>query len=351
MNETKYVPCQCCSALGQVGERCEFCGNTIVAKESARCLSAKIVSRRTISGETFAEKISKYHEVGDFSSNGVALVSIGDLMGAINKNGDLIVPLDYEYIIEDGDFLMLQPSGEEEWYILGANLEFIVNEHGERLVSYGKFSPVTNEHGQIYYYPSSITQGVWDIERKKCVISIEKTITWNDSCYAVSLYVHPKGYIVQMVVDGTDFGFGFIYCDGTISFCDPEIGLFEFSTTRSSMPLRRIADEVFWVRYKGYLWKGPNSSRPHFRANVSFEEQFQQLDVLITEYEKQATTSTPSLSRRRTIAWIVTAISLVICINGFVNFYDGGTFEALMLMIGIFGFLGGFIYAMWGYKE
>ena len=95
----EYAICPGCGALGEVGSRCPFCGVTIrVPEQLSEVRKAKLVKKQTIPAEEFAEKISKYGYVGAFQKSGVAIVSIGSLHGLINRNGDLLIPLQYEDI-------------------------------------------------------------------------------------------------------------------------------------------------------------------------------------------------------------------------------------------------------------
>lgn len=104
MEKKMYAPCQCCSALGQVGDKCEFCGNTIIGNSQVGSVNFA-PPRVAISAEVFADKVSKYKAVGKFNKSNVAVVEIGELKGVINKNGDLIVPLEYEEILINGDYI------------------------------------------------------------------------------------------------------------------------------------------------------------------------------------------------------------------------------------------------------
>lgn len=90
--EKQFTPCPACGAIGEIGQKCSFCGTTIVSKEDSVISDARIVRQRTISPQRYAEKISIYHDVRDFGY-GLTKVSIGKMYGLVNLNGDIIYPL------------------------------------------------------------------------------------------------------------------------------------------------------------------------------------------------------------------------------------------------------------------
>ncbi len=94
---TQFTPCPACGAVGEVGSNCQFCGTAIILKEGAILSDARIVKRRTVTPQQYAEKISIYHNVVGLGE-GVSKVSIGEQEGIINLNGDLIYPLGNERI-------------------------------------------------------------------------------------------------------------------------------------------------------------------------------------------------------------------------------------------------------------
>ena len=95
---TQFTPCQACGAVGEVGEKCQFCGTTIELKEGVIPSNARIVRYRTVTPQQYADKISIYHKV-ETENNTVIKVSIGDQYGLVNLNGDLIYPLGSEEIL------------------------------------------------------------------------------------------------------------------------------------------------------------------------------------------------------------------------------------------------------------
>lgn len=110
MGNSIIVACPLCGALGKAGEPCEFCGATIPQPSGNTNAIQKdtriIVEKQTVPAEEFASKISKYHRVEPWKHN-LAVVSIGDLHGAINRNGDIVIPLNYNQIILSERYCLL----------------------------------------------------------------------------------------------------------------------------------------------------------------------------------------------------------------------------------------------------
>ena len=98
-----------CGALGEEGTQCVFCGMNIPrSKSTSKKTLNRFVDKTTISSEAFAEKISKYHSTRPFEEPGVSIVNIGSQYGLINRNGDIVVPLQYsDILICDGRWLFL----------------------------------------------------------------------------------------------------------------------------------------------------------------------------------------------------------------------------------------------------
>ena len=93
----QYTPCQACGAVGEVGKKCQFCGTTIMVKEGANISEMRLVPKRNISPQKYAEKISLYHNVVATESPKLTRVAIGDEQGLINLDGELVYPLQHEY--------------------------------------------------------------------------------------------------------------------------------------------------------------------------------------------------------------------------------------------------------------
>ena len=110
MGNSIIVACPLCGALGKAGEPCEFCGATIPQPSGNTNALQKdtriIVEKQTVPAEEFASKISKYHRVEPWKHD-LAVVAIGGLHGAINRNGDIVIPLNYSQIILSERYCLL----------------------------------------------------------------------------------------------------------------------------------------------------------------------------------------------------------------------------------------------------
>ena len=93
----QFTPCPACGAVGEVNSTCQFCGTTILLKEGATPSDTRIVERRTVTPQQYAEKMAIYHNVVGLGEN-ISKVSIGEQEGIVNLNGDLIYPLGNERI-------------------------------------------------------------------------------------------------------------------------------------------------------------------------------------------------------------------------------------------------------------
>lgn len=92
------VPCQSCGALGELDTVCPFCGTTIQRTIESDESFNRIINRSTVSAQVFAERVAKYQHVESFKKPGLAVVRIGDLHGIINRNGNILVPMQYANI-------------------------------------------------------------------------------------------------------------------------------------------------------------------------------------------------------------------------------------------------------------
>lgn len=109
MGKANIVTCPLCGALGQAGKSCAFCDATIPEPNNQTKSKVYAVSRipkQTISPEEFANKISKFQSVESWYDD-MAKVSIGELSGVINRNGDFIVPLRYRSLAIDAEGLLI----------------------------------------------------------------------------------------------------------------------------------------------------------------------------------------------------------------------------------------------------
>lgn len=95
----QFTPCPACGAVGEIGEKCLFCGTAIMPKKGSVISETRIVKERTINPQQFAEKISIYHNVRGSASPQLMYASIGDEIGIINLNAEIVYPLQHEYSI------------------------------------------------------------------------------------------------------------------------------------------------------------------------------------------------------------------------------------------------------------
>lgn len=110
MSKQDIIICPSCGAENSQYGKCEFCGTLI--KEPVYEPKTNTKGKSKTSAESFAEKISKYHEVEPFRG-GVAIVRIGKQYGAINENGDLIIPMSYSVVNKNG---LLEVYEDEDGY-------------------------------------------------------------------------------------------------------------------------------------------------------------------------------------------------------------------------------------------
>ena len=181
------VPCPMCGALGEEGTQCTFCGMSIPkSKSTSKKTLNRLVGKTTISSEVFAEKISKYHSTRPFEEPGVSIVNIGSHYGLINRNGDIVVPLQYsEILICDGRWLFLCEGKEiilidmatwkpinwkdkEGYYnysvLEGLNNQIIISRGYDRerkiFVSEYDYSPITDSVYQPIYSIIDLTMNI-----------------------------------------------------------------------------------------------------------------------------------------------------------------------------------------------
>ena len=126
----QFTPCPACGAVGEVGSNCQFCGTAIILKEGAIPSDARIVKRRTVTPQQYAEKISIYHNVVGLNSE-ISKVSIGEQEGIINLNGDIIYPLGNERISKNIQKNIIK-IGEK--FLNLENFEFVKNPYFNELI-------------------------------------------------------------------------------------------------------------------------------------------------------------------------------------------------------------------------
>lgn len=239
----KYSNCPSCGALGKIDTECPFCGTMIVLQNSMRQFDGITNIRRSVSEEEFITRISKYKSVGLFHSSGVAIVSIGDLHGVININGDIIVPLMYGDIIIEGDrWCFLKERDEYNLYDFQTGL-FVegfkaTNDNFQVKVNNGIGEQVIINTYELY--KKSL------VKDESFVLNIpENRVAWKCkgelSAYSsVSLY-KVKSY---------DFGSGIFRIDGDFLAQDAEL-LFDDKT--DEVKGVRIGSEEYDFKYDSYI--------------------------------------------------------------------------------------------------
>lgn len=90
MAEQVDIICPNCGAQNSRYGKCEYCG-AVIRKPHVT------ITPTMNDAEFFAQKIAKYQKVEPFVG-GVAVVSIGKQHGAINEQGDIVVPLSSSYV-------------------------------------------------------------------------------------------------------------------------------------------------------------------------------------------------------------------------------------------------------------
>ena len=100
-------------------------------KEGVIASDSRIVEKRTVTPQQYAEKISIYHNVKSLSAT-YSQVSIGDQKGIINLNGDLILPIEKR----DGSFrgisssiLALEGNRTIQYYNLNTSEKITLNKN------------------------------------------------------------------------------------------------------------------------------------------------------------------------------------------------------------------------------
>lgn len=116
---TQFTPCPACGAVGEVGSNCQFCGTTILLKVGVIPSTSRLVPIRNISEQEYVEKISKYQKVSSCkNSSKLMYANIGDEIGLINLNAEIVHPLQHEYSI----------------HVLSDNILYLENKNNENII-------------------------------------------------------------------------------------------------------------------------------------------------------------------------------------------------------------------------
>ena len=118
--------CPSCGGMGIVGSVCEYCGSVIQLSTPILEKGLSKMGKKTISGEQYAEKISKYQKVGEYHGK-LAIVSIGQRFGLIDRNGDLALNLDYDDIscVADAEGLFAVLRFRKGWALFNDSCKFV----------------------------------------------------------------------------------------------------------------------------------------------------------------------------------------------------------------------------------
>lgn len=92
--QKQFTPCPACGAVGEIGKKCPFCGTTITHKDGVAITDSRLVKQRTVTPRQYAEKITIYHNIKSYADGMLSEVTIGEMHGLINLNGDIVYPLD-----------------------------------------------------------------------------------------------------------------------------------------------------------------------------------------------------------------------------------------------------------------
>lgn len=92
------IACTSCGGMGIIGSVCEYCGSIVQPSIPIVEKELPTAGKKNVSSEQYAEKISKYQTVSEYYGD-LAVVSIGKLLGCINRKGDLVINLTNDDII------------------------------------------------------------------------------------------------------------------------------------------------------------------------------------------------------------------------------------------------------------
>ena len=156
------IACPFCGGLGGVGSICEYCGSVIQLSTPMLEKGFPKTEKKTISGEQYAEKISKYQTVGEYHGK-LAIVSIGQRFGLIDRNGDLRVGLEYDNIVStiriEGLFAICRKG---KWALLNDDCKFLIDFQFDDIRDIGY-----EEIGRAVYNPKGLSKvklkGKWGI--------------------------------------------------------------------------------------------------------------------------------------------------------------------------------------------
>lgn len=91
------IACPSCGGMGIIGSVCEYCGSIVQPSIPILEKGLPTTGKKNVSSEQYAEKISKYQTVSEYYGN-LAIVSIGQRFGLIDRSGNLAISLEYDNI-------------------------------------------------------------------------------------------------------------------------------------------------------------------------------------------------------------------------------------------------------------
>lgn len=108
------ITCSSCGGTGIVGSVCEYCGSVIQLSTPIPEMDLSKVEKKTVLGEQYAETISKYQNISEYYGK-LAIVSIGQRFGLIDRNGKLAVALEYDnisFLIKSKGLFVIKKRGK-----------------------------------------------------------------------------------------------------------------------------------------------------------------------------------------------------------------------------------------------
>ena len=264
MNNQVYIPCPSCGALGILGSNCAFCGSTIQGKGNMPQSSTLITARKTISDDEYIRKTSRFNWVGTFTKNDIAVVFAGGQYGVINRNADLIIPLDYDTISLVEDFVLLERK--QSCCIISVKFwDYLKGPDGE-IITFSKIDDFT--------FVGECKTGQIDLQigRRPCIYEPK-----NNTCILMDidqhLYPLGKGFALRNFEDGYELQFGHFYSgyvlgDGTFIFRNKTDNPYSFYYDAHGNEVDTNADSVE-LRFRNLGWLT-------FKTNMDPEPQFKE---------------------------------------------------------------------------
>ena len=165
--ETLFFKCPKCGIYGRAGKECEFCGELVLETDEGRKFDSLFPTIQTVSADVFAVRIAKFDNVDSFCNN-LAIVAKGDLVGLINRNGEMILPLQFEDMNNRPGIINLKESGN--WYTLKAD-EFLFYRYDDNERVSGIYNGEL-QAGQLLF-ASSPVYFIFDVNSRKRILTVD----------------------------------------------------------------------------------------------------------------------------------------------------------------------------------